>query len=395
MYLDEYQAVGAGNLRGDVRIASSQAYDEPDHVLGQIEISERLPRYGIAGLTLAFGLMGLLSTLSPDGSAGSPLRIAAIVAISATTIPVAIVVARVNLSSMWWSKKAAIRGINTAFVVYADVGVTAALCTFQNPAMALHGTALFAVIGGYVAHFVRARTAIYHGIFTTVVIIGCGIATWAIGLSWSSALYSTLISLAAANGILGLLCIYSTESQRALRIQLESANTDPLTGVLNRRGFRYRATSAVRRNSSTYATAVVDIDNYKQINDQYGHATGDAVLARVAAMLVDVVGTDGVVGRLGGDEFAIGASIDREAMIDLAERIRDHDIEPLDGRRITMSTGAVVHDERARTGSRRSADAIVTESILAADRALFDAKKAGRNTFRIASTLVSSGQCPS
>jgi diguanylate cyclase (GGDEF)-like protein len=384
VYLDEDQAVGAGNLGGYARTAPTHAYDEPDQMFGQIDISERLPRYGIAGLTLAFGLMGLLSTLSPGGASGSPVRVAAIVAISATTIPVAIVVARVNLSSMWWSKEAAIRGINTAFVVYADIGVTAALCTFQNPAMALHGTALFAVIGGYVAHFVRPRTAICHGVFTTAVIIAFGIATWAIGLTWASALYSTIISLAAANGILALLCIYAAESQRALRIQLESANTDPLTGVLNRRGFRYRATSALRRNRSPYAIAVVDIDNYKQINDLHGHATGDAVLVQVASMLVDVVGARGVVGRLGGDEFAIGASIDRDAMTELANRIRDHGISPLNGRRITMSIGAIVHEEQSRPGPRRPVDTIVRESIVTADRALFDAKKAGRNTHRIA-----------
>jgi len=85
------------------------------------------------------------------------------------------------------------------------------------------------------------------------------------------------------------------------------AESDPLTGVMNRRGFERelkRAVAYVRRYGGNAALVYLDLDGFKPVNDRHGHAAGDAVLKAVAATLVGSVRASDTVARLGGDEFA-------------------------------------------------------------------------------------------
>ncbi len=82
------------------------------------------------------------------------------------------------------------------------------------------------------------------------------------------------------------------------------AYTDSLSGMPNRRALR----SAIRREqakSSTHALALIDLDGFKYVNDNFGHAVGDQLIKKIAEMLNAQVGDEGIVARLGGDEFAI------------------------------------------------------------------------------------------
>lgn len=83
------------------------------------------------------------------------------------------------------------------------------------------------------------------------------------------------------------------------------ADTDPLTGLLNRRAFVRELTCELTRESGGEALALVDLNGFKPINDTFGHATGDAVLRRVADRIARSVGSAHLVARMGGDEFAI------------------------------------------------------------------------------------------
>ena len=88
----------------------------------------------------------------------------------------------------------------------------------------------------------------------------------------------------------------------------ELAHFDELTGILNRRGFNRelrRALSYTERYGVPVSLLLVDLDLFKQINDQYGHPAGDAVLARTATVLSANLRASDVVARLGGDEFAL------------------------------------------------------------------------------------------
>ena len=84
-----------------------------------------------------------------------------------------------------------------------------------------------------------------------------------------------------------------------------AARTDPLTNVLNRRGFFSEiATGGPNRQGSVVVVGMVDLNSFKQLNDQFGHQVGDDALVLFADQLVNQVGSAGIVGRLGGDEFA-------------------------------------------------------------------------------------------
>ncbi len=98
----------------------------------------------------------------------------------------------------------------------------------------------------------------------------------------------------------------------AARVQMAAlearAEIDPLTDILNRRGFERelkRSLAHVKRYGTSAALLYLDLDRFKPVNDRHGHAAGDAVLKAVAAVLARHVRASDVVARLGGDEFAV------------------------------------------------------------------------------------------
>ena len=102
------------------------------------------------------------------------------------------------------------------------------------------------------------------------------------------------------------------ENLRSTRRHLEHlAATDPLTGLWNRRHFEEEVEREVSRTTEstdaagTSALLVIDLDNFKYVNDSHGHAVGDVVLQHVAALLTEQLRTTDVIARLGGDEFAV------------------------------------------------------------------------------------------
>ncbi|QCK88472.1 GGDEF domain-containing protein [Phreatobacter aquaticus] len=99
------------------------------------------------------------------------------------------------------------------------------------------------------------------------------------------------------------------EDSRLIMREMEArAETDALCDVLNRRGFERELTRAlkhVERYGGTIGLAMIDLDNFKPVNDIHGHAAGDAVLRMVSATLISEVRASDRVARLGGDEFAV------------------------------------------------------------------------------------------
>ncbi|SEE75321.1 diguanylate cyclase (GGDEF) domain-containing protein [Rhizobiales bacterium GAS188] len=157
------------------------------------------------------------------------------------------------------------------------------------------------------------------------------------------------------------------------------ATTDPLTGLANRAGFFAAAEPAVataRHSGKPLALLMIDMDHFKRINDTYGHEAGDLALKSFAALCRRLFRSQDVVGRIGGEEFAIlipDASL--EAALSRAERLRAG-AERLRFRgraaelRITASIGVALVEP-----SDKSADAALSR----ADRALYAAKREGRN----------------
>jgi diguanylate cyclase (GGDEF)-like protein len=157
------------------------------------------------------------------------------------------------------------------------------------------------------------------------------------------------------------------------------ANHDPLTGLPNRRyAFNHlrRAARAVGRRGGTLGLIALDIDNFKVINDNFGHSVGDSLLRSVADRLKLLAGGDRFIARLGGDEFVVELerSGTEEQTRELATRIVNGFRAPLNlgGREIlvSVSVGVAWLPEHADDAA---------SLVRAADAALFRAKELGRN----------------
>lgn len=154
----------------------------------------------------------------------------------------------------------------------------------------------------------------------------------------------------------------------------ERASHDGLTGVLNRSEFLRRADAILEdppeEEGGTFrAFMVADLDGFKALNDEYGHAAGDAALVAFAAACTRAVGSGGIVGRLGGDEFAM-LLLDGTGAEQVATRISEDFTAGDDGGpKATVSFGIAT--------TRRDVDA--KDTILRADIALYQAKAAGRD----------------
>ena len=174
------------------------------------------------------------------------------------------------------------------------------------------------------------------------------------------------------------------EQQRAEAVgRLEWLSTiDDLTGLFNRRHFSEHVRSRTAHADAALAIAIVDIDHFKQINDEHGHRVGDEVLREVAQRLRRALRSSDVVSRWGGEEFCVllGAIHDDNDMELRAERLRlavtSTPVVLAEGDPVTVTVSVGV--ARARRGRR--ADDLFGD----ADAALYDAKRAGRNRTRVA-----------
>jgi diguanylate cyclase (GGDEF)-like protein/PAS domain S-box-containing protein len=164
--------------------------------------------------------------------------------------------------------------------------------------------------------------------------------------------------------------------------QLERlAYTDTLTGVDNRRALEAhlaRTISRAQRGHVGLGVALIDVDRFKHINDGFGHEAGDTVLAAIARRAVVAVRLEDVVGRWGGEEFlCVALDAGPAGMPALCERIRDSvRATPVEHGRSLIPVSVSVGWATWRSGE--SADALLAR----ADRALYEAKRSGRDAVR-------------
>ena len=162
-----------------------------------------------------------------------------------------------------------------------------------------------------------------------------------------------------------------------------AASHDALTGLANRARFLHELRSAVAEpgHESQVGVLYLDLDGFKPINDEHGHAVGDVVLQVVGQRLVGAVRGGDLVARLGGDEFTVlcpGVS-DPEALSVLAERLVQAVAEPIDVGDRSVTVGATIGIAVAP-----DADQSIEELVQAADGALYQAKREARGGWRIA-----------
>ncbi len=172
-----------------------------------------------------------------------------------------------------------------------------------------------------------------------------------------------------------------TRASEATKVRVAAldmaAHRDPLTGLLNRRGFLARVESA-----GDGTIALIDLDKFKSVNDSFGHDTGDAILQDFAAFLARGVRKADCVGRWGGEEFAVffPATEEGEAagiLQRLCRRLGNGLIERPDGMPMTCSGGVVALDGEP-----------LQLAMVRADAALYAAKRSGRNQLRVGDSHI-------
>jgi diguanylate cyclase (GGDEF)-like protein len=149
--------------------------------------------------------------------------------------------------------------------------------------------------------------------------------------------------------------------------------TDPLTGVPNRRALEDRLDREISRSRTTgraFAVAMIDIDHFKRYNDTYGHQTGDDLLEAVASTMTGLVRESDLVARFGGEEFCVVMpETDLRQGLERMEVLRQGAAGPGDLPHVTLSVGVATWDRSEG----------IEDLLQRADQALYDAKEGGRN----------------
>jgi diguanylate cyclase (GGDEF)-like protein len=179
-------------------------------------------------------------------------------------------------------------------------------------------------------------------------------------------------------------CATAVEHARAFEVVRAEAQTDPLTGLANRRAFVTsvnRALERLRQRNEPATVLFIDIDHFKPVNDTYGHSQGDLVLQWIGSALSDRLRKHDVLARYGGEEFvALLADTDLDEGMAIAEELRER-VELLDSTKLTgdlpmrISIGVAALSKESVTAD---------EVLSASDAAMYEAKRHGRNQVWVA-----------
>ena len=204
-----------------------------------------------------------------------------------------------------------------------------------------------------------------------------------------SALYRAInfISLPVGYTGVAMFAIFMLASDLSEQMK-EIAVRDQLTGLLNRRGFGEQAASAyatARRTGRLVSVIMSDIDRFKFINDESGHAAGDEALCHFAGILKQDRRAEDILARMGGEEFALvlpGSDISESLRIanELCQFLEGAALE-FEGQSISMTASfgvATISDK----------DTCLTDVIIRADKALYKSKRAGRNRVNLDSSQI-------
>ncbi|WBO23436.1 GGDEF domain-containing protein [Sphingomonas abietis] len=199
---------------------------------------------------------------------------------------------------------------------------------------------------------------------------------------------STITAAALAWNMVGraismtVLVALASGLRRSLDQARWSAATDALTGVLNKAAFQHRLAAQIsqaQRRGDALLMAYFDLDGFKRVNDDFGHAAGDRLLSTFAEQASQAIRAHDLFARVGGDEFVALMTVPTCYQGDVAAERLHHRMSQIlreTGYAVTCSMGAMVVESR----SIRSAEALVE----AADGLMYEVKRSGKNALRVA-----------
>lgn len=271
------------------------------------------------------------------------------------------------------------------FSVAGTLGIAATCLIESDPRSGMLGCAAFGGLAGYVAFFHSARLLVFtlDAALGTAAVCAARIAV-AGDASMAAAKLLVLSAGILAVPFCGQILVHW------LSVDALKSSTDPLTGLRNRRGFYRSASRLLSTNTRAPCLSVlmVDLDNFKRINDTYGHATGDRILVAVADNLRRISDGTTVIARVGGEEFLVAETLAAEDALQTAEAMRLAIAATPWG--VTASLG--VSSSRLPPDKAHLDRQLVERLVEAADCAMYEAKRAGGNQVRHADIPVPPGR---
>lgn len=317
----------------------------------------------IAG-SLAVGLIALL--VSADGPHGA--------------VPVAMTWAAFAGgvgSAVLWTVRWPTEVQSVTFALVNNTSIAMVCLVFPNPLAALLGCVAFATSGANLAFFHTSKYVCYNFALAACVAVA---AAFRVASSGHPALAG--VDLAVVLQVNIALPLAIRVLIRALGNDLVHADLDPLTGLLNRRAFQHKALGLLLARPSPdmfLLVMMIDLDDFKALNDRHGHAAGDQALEQVAQALRASTRDAAVIARSGGEEFIV------------ADTSLSGDPTPLAARTCT----AIAHLPNPVTASVGAASAplhgvhdsglqlLIERLVCAADGAMYSAKRMGGNRFHV------------
>lgn len=353
--------------RGELLVQWWRRSDDYQWRIDFLRSRDMLPmlRVMIAGIGAVMGLLSAVNAFLPPVNDTPLIRIGWAV---------------VSVGSLAWSARWLLpwpsARSSAVLVVCVDILMTLSALLFGDPNLAMSGIPILLCAGGYVVFFHGPRLHLAHILWCTASVTG--IALWMVfsGYGLQVAVSRAIIALAVT------VCILPALQFGFWLLQDSSIQSlaDPLTELTNRRGLEV----AVRRlneravQRSDLCALLIDVDDFKWVNDNLGHAAGDEVLIRTARRIRDSVGPDAVVVRWGGEEFLVVDRIPARQAEVVADRVRAAVAAPGEPA-VTVSIGVASSDRP---------DTALDGVIAAADRAMYEAKGHGGDRVVVAASSV-------
>ena len=204
--------------------------------------------------------------------------------------------------------------------------------------------------------------------------------------AFASSIWVTVFSIELVlYAVATVFVIFMLVSERVVTAHKTAASTDPLTGMFNRRGFAEATSRVIEREANAgrpVTVLIFDLDHFKSINDRFGHSAGDEILKLFATVVLSTLRITDLSGRVGGEEFAALLPCPLEEGVIAAERVR----EAFADSGIVVEDGPV--DTTVSIGVAGGPAGTELEVLLAAaDSALYQAKRNGRNRVEAAEEL--------
>ncbi len=330
---------------------------------------QRPTRRLIATVMALFAVVPLVMLASPAGPKGTTAIVVSI------TMSIGCAGAAVLWLCRWPSRRQSV-----AFTFVGAACVTAGGLIATDPAAGVFVGTAFAPLAGYLA--------LFHSVRLLGILISLATVTTVV-VSFRAAHGDALMAIGHSIGVLPTVLLVPLIAQMLMHLMTTDANNafaDPLTGLPNRRGFKDSVLAALARgvadNEGPLAIAMIDLDNFKLINDTRGHAVGDQILVAVGHALRRVEPAISVVARVGGEEFLVALRLGDQSTTthyDMAERLcRSVTTTPWG---VTASVGLA--PTAAAAASNTDLNSVLDHAIHAADMAMYEAKRAGGNQFRV------------